>query len=102
MLNFAMGHEDFVFLNRRGKQLTRVMIFTIVKNLAEMAGIRKNVSPHTFRHSFATDLLENGANLRIIQQMLGHASILTTEIYTHLNKETLKKTIETYHPRNIG
>lgn len=101
MLNIEKGHEDFVFLNRRGKQLTRVMIFTIVKNLSELAGIRKNVSPHTFRHSFATDLLENGANLRVIQQMLGHTSILTTEIYTHLNKETLRKTIESYHPRSI-
>ncbi|MFC0876573.1 site-specific tyrosine recombinase XerD [Saccharicrinis sp. FJH2] len=98
-LDIEKGHEDFVFLNRRGKQLTRVMIFTIIKNLAEMAGIHKTVSPHTFRHSFATDLLENGANLRVIQEMLGHSSILTTEIYTHLNKETLKSTIEEFHPR---
>ncbi|MFB6316999.1 site-specific tyrosine recombinase XerD [Saccharicrinis sp. FJH54] len=98
-LDIEKGHEDFVFLNRRGKQLTRVMIFTIIKNLAELAGIHKTVSPHTFRHSFATDLLENGANLRVIQEMLGHSSILTTEIYTHMNKETLKKTISKFHPR---
>lgn len=99
-LEIAKGHEDFVFLNRRGKQLTRVMIFTIIKNLTLISGIKKRISPHTFRHSFATDLLENGANLRVIQQMLGHASILTTEIYTHLNKKTLQKAIEDYHPRN--
>lgn len=101
MLDIEKGHEDFVFLNRRGKQLTRVMIFTIIKNLAEISGIKKTVSPHTFRHSFATDLLENGANLRVIQQMLGHSSILTTEIYTHLNKDTLKNVIDTYHPRRL-
>ncbi len=98
-LDIQPGHEDFVFLNRRGKQLTRVMIFTIVKNLAVMANVKKDVSPHTFRHSFATHLLENGANLRVIQQMLGHASIMTTEIYTHMDTKLLRKTIETYHPR---
>lgn len=98
-LDIAKGHEDFVFLNRRGKQLTRVMIFTIIKNLAVCAGIKKTVSPHTFRHSFATELMERGANLRVIQEMLGHASIMTTEIYTHLNKEMLRKTITEFHPR---
>ncbi len=98
-LDIKPGHEDFVFLNRRGKQLTRVMIFTIVKNLAIMAGIKKEVSPHTFRHSFATHLLEFGANLRVIQQMLGHSSIMTTEIYTHMDSKMLHDTIEQFHPR---
>jgi integrase/recombinase XerD len=95
------GHEGYVFLNRRGAQLTRVMIFTIIKNLAEQIGLRKNVSPHTFRHSFATHLLEGGANLRAIQEMLGHESITTTEIYTHLDENYLKEAIISYHPRNI-
>ncbi|MDR2122782.1 MAG: tyrosine-type recombinase/integrase, partial [Flavobacteriaceae bacterium] len=90
--------EDILFLNRRGGKLTREMIFIIVKNAAEKAGIRKNVSPHTFRHSFATVLLKNGADLRSIQQMLGHESITTTEIYTHLDKQQLRDTIERYHP----
>ena len=94
------GHEDYLFLNRRGAQLTRVMIFMITKNLAELAGIKKNVSPHTFRHSFATHLLEGGANLRAIQQMLGHESILTTEIYTHMDVEFLRDTILRFHPSN--
>lgn len=98
-LDIQRGHEDVLFLNRRGKQLTRVMIFTIIKDLAVMAGIQKVVSPHTFRHSFATHLLENGANLRVIQQMLGHASILTTEIYTHMDSKLLRETINMYHPR---
>jgi integrase/recombinase XerD len=93
------GYEDFVFLNRRGKPLTRVMIFTIVKDLTARAGIRKTVSPHTFRHSFATELIERGADLRAVQEMLGHESILTTEIYTHLNNEYLRDTIMMYHPR---
>lgn len=93
------GFEDFVFLNRRGKKLTRVMIFTIIKNLAEKAGIHKNISPHTFRHSFATHLLERGADLRAIQQMLGHESITTTEIYMHLDKSFLKQVLNTFHPR---
>ena len=93
------GYEDFVFLNRRGKPLSRVMIFTIVKDLVARAGIRKNVSPHTFRHSFATELIENGADLRAVQEMLGHESILTTEIYTHLNREFLRETILKFHPR---
>ncbi|MDO9633469.1 MAG: site-specific tyrosine recombinase XerD [Paludibacter sp.] len=97
-LDIKKGHENFVFLNRRGKQLTRAMIFTIVKDLAELAGIRKKVSPHTFRHSFATHLLENGANLRAIQQLLGHESITTTELYTHIDIHFLKKTIMDCHP----
>jgi integrase/recombinase XerD len=90
--------EDILFLNRRGGKLTREMIFIIVKNVAERAGIRKNVPPHTFRHSFATILLKNGADLRSIQQMLGHESITTTEIYTHLDKQQLREVIERYHP----
>jgi len=91
--------KDTLFLNRRGKGLTRAMIFTIVKNLTKRAGIQKTISPHTFRHSFATHLLENGANLRAIQQMLGHESITTTEIYTHLDKTHLTKVINEFHPR---
>jgi len=91
--------RDTLFLNRRGKQLTRAMIFTIVKQLAEKAGIHKTISPHTFRHSFATHLLENGADLRAIQLMLGHESITTTEIYMHIDKSHLSKVINTYHPR---
>lgn len=93
------GFEDYLFLNRRGKNLTRVMIFTIVKKLVEKAGIRKNISPHTFRHSFATHLLERGANLLAIQQMLGHESITTTEIYMHLDKRFLKEVMTNFHPR---
>jgi integrase/recombinase XerD len=93
------GFEDTLFLNRRGKQLTRVMIFIIVKKLAEKAGIHKNISPHTFRHSFATHLLERGANLLAIQQMLGHESITTTEIYMHLDKRFLKEVMTKFHPR---
>lgn len=93
------GHEDFVFLNRRGAQLTRVMIFTIIKNLAVVAGIKKNISPHTLRHSFATSLVEGGADLRAVQEMLGHESITTTEIYTHLDRQFLKETVLSYHPR---
>ncbi|MEZ4797314.1 MAG: site-specific tyrosine recombinase XerD [Flavobacteriaceae bacterium] len=92
-------YSDVLFLNRRGKQLTRAMIFTIVKQLTEKAGIQKSISPHTFRHSFATHLLENGADLRAIQLMLGHESITTTEIYTHIDKSHLTKVINTYHPR---
>jgi integrase/recombinase XerD len=93
------GFEDTVFLNRRGKKLTRVMIFTIVKNLAIKVDLKKKISPHTFRHSFATHLLERGADLRAIQQMLGHESITTTEIYMHLDKSFLKKVVNTFHPR---
>ncbi len=92
-------YSDFLFLNRRGKPLTRAMIFTIVKNLAEKSGIQKTVSPHTFRHSFATHLLENGADLRAIQQMLGHESITTTEVYTHVDTTHLAKVIHQFHPR---
>ncbi|GAB3421454.1 site-specific tyrosine recombinase XerD [Niabella aquatica] len=92
------GNEDVLFLNRRGQQLTRVMIFLIIKDLVQKAGIHKTVSPHTFRHSFATHLIEGGANLRAVQEMLGHESITTTEIYTHLNKEFLRKTLEQFHP----
>ena len=91
--------QDTLFLNRRGNQLTRAMIFTIIKQLAEKAGIAKVISPHTFRHSFATHLLENGADLRAIQQMLGHQSITTTEIYTHIETSFLKQTITKFHPR---
>lgn len=97
-LNIQKGSEDILFLNRRGSKLTRDMIFKIVKELATQAGIRKNVSPHTFRHSFATHLLENGANLRAIQQLLGHESITTTELYTHIDVHFLRKTILECHP----
>lgn len=90
---------DILFLNRRGKKLTRVMIYTIIKNLVRKAGIKKKVSPHTFRHSFATHLIEGGADLRAVQEMLGHESILTTEIYTHLDREFLRDTIIRFHPR---
>jgi integrase/recombinase XerD len=93
------GHEDIVFLNRRGKQLTRVMIFTIIKQLAEKISLKKKISPHTFRHSFATHLIQGGADLRAVQEMLGHESITTTEIYTHLDKEYLKEAIISFHPR---
>ena len=99
-MNIQPGNEKYVFLNRRGAKLTRVMIFTIIKNLAERIGLKKNVSPHTFRHSFATHLLEGGANLRAIQEMLGHESITTTEIYTHLDQQFLKEAIESFHPRS--
>ncbi len=98
-LPIAIGHEDYLFLNRRGKKLTRVMIFTIIKNLAEKAGIKKKVSPHTFRHSFASHMVNRGASLRVVQEMLGHESITTTEIYTHLNDTKLRETIEKFHPR---
>ena len=91
--------KDILFLNRRGNQLTRVMIFTIIKNLAVKAGIAKNISPHTFRHSFATHLVEGGADLRAVQEMLGHESIQTTEIYTHLDRQYLQQTITEFHPR---
>lgn len=100
-LKIQKGHEDFLFLNQRGARLTRVMIFTIVKQLVCRAGITKNVSPHTFRHSFATHLLEGGANLRAIQQLLGHESILTTEIYTHMDIHYLREEILSKHPRNM-
>jgi len=92
------GNEDVLFLNRRGKKLTRVMIFMIIKELAKLAGISKNISPHTFRHSFATHLVEGGADLRAVQEMLGHESITTTEIYTHLDREYLRDTLQQFHP----
>jgi len=92
------GEEDILFLNRRGKRLTRVMVFLIIKDLVNKAGITKNISPHTFRHSFATHLVEGGADLRAVQEMLGHESITTTEIYTHLDREFLRKTLEKFHP----
>jgi integrase/recombinase XerD len=100
-MRIKRGQESYVFLNRRGSQLTRVMIFTIIKNLANEIGLKKTISPHTFRHSFATHLLEGGANLRAIQEMLGHESILTTEIYTHLDQGMLKEAITSFHPRNM-
>lgn len=94
----APGHEDYIFLNRWGKQLSRISVFTLVKEIAELAGIQKSISPHTFRHSFATHLIEGGADLRAVQLMLGHSSILTTEIYTHLDREFLKNTVTQFHP----
>jgi integrase/recombinase XerD len=100
--NIKKGDENVVFLNRRGGKLTRVMIFTIIKDLAERIGLQKTISPHTFRHSFATHLLEGGANLRAIQEMLGHESITTTEIYTHLDQRYLKEAILSFHPRNAA
>ncbi|MBM3456048.1 MAG: site-specific tyrosine recombinase XerD [Bacteroidetes bacterium] len=99
-LSIKKGNEQVVFLNRRGSMLTRVMIFTIIKQLASQIGLKKNISPHTFRHSFATHLIEGGANLRAIQEMLGHESITTTEIYTHLDQRYLRDAILNFHPRN--
>ncbi len=93
-------HEDILFLNRRGRGLSRIMIFTIIKDLVAAAGIKKNISPHTFRHSFATELIDRGADLRAVQEMLGHESILTTEIYTHLDREFLRDAIIRFHPRS--
>lgn len=94
------GNEGYVFLNRRGSKLSRVMIFTIIKKLAADTGLKKSISPHTFRHSFATHLIEGGADLRAVQEMLGHESITTTEIYTHLDREYLKQVIQEFHPRS--
>ncbi len=99
-LKIQPGNEDILFLNRRGRMLTRVMVFTIIKELASAAGIKKKVSPHTLRHSFATHLVEGGADLRAVQEMLGHESIITTEIYTHLDREYLREAIISYHPRS--
>lgn len=99
-LSISKESENVLFLNRRGKKLSRVMIFTIIKNLAEKVGLGKRISPHTFRHSFATHLINGGADLRAVQEMLGHESILTTEIYTHLDKDYLKSTISQFHPRS--
>jgi len=99
-LNISEGFEGYLFINRRGKNLTRNMIFIIVKDLVKKAGLNKNISPHTFRHSFATHLIEGGADLRAVQEMLGHESITTTEIYTHLNKNYLKEVVNKFHPRS--
>ncbi len=99
-LSADAASEDIVFLNQRGKGLSRVMIFLIIKDIAEKTGITKNISPHTFRHSFATHLIEGGADLRAVQEMLGHESITTTEIYTHLDREYLKQIITEFHPRS--
>jgi integrase/recombinase XerD len=98
-IKIQKGHEDFIFLNGRGAKISRVMVFYIIKSLAEKAGIRKTISPHTFRHSFATHLIEGGADLRAVQEMLGHASITTTEIYTHLDRDYLRSNILSFHPR---
>ena len=97
-INVKPGNEDILFLNRRGGKLSRVMIFLIIKELARQAGIKKDISPHTFRHSFATHLVEGGADLRAVQEMLGHESITTTEIYTHLDREFLRDTLQRHHP----
>ena len=99
-LEVEKGHEAFLFLNRRGKQLTRQMVFIVIKDLVAKAGLNKTVSPHTFRHSFATHLIEGGADLRAVQEMLGHESITTTEIYTHLDRDYLKQIIKDFHPRS--
>lgn len=101
-LDIEKGYEDVLFLNKRGTALSRVMVFNIIKHLANRAGIKKNVSPHTFRHSFASHLVSGGADLRAVQDMLGHESILTTEIYTHLDDHYLKDTINKFHPRSKG
>jgi integrase/recombinase XerD len=99
-ITIKKGNEDFIFLNRRGTKLSRVMIFMIIKDLALKIGLTKTISPHTFRHSFATHLIEGGADLRAVQEMLGHESITTTEIYTHLDRDFLKQTIQQFHPRS--
>ena len=99
-ISIQKGNEDFVFLNRRGTKLSRVMVFLLIKDLAQKIGLQKTISPHTFRHSFATHLIEGGADLRAVQEMLGHESITTTEIYTHLDRDYLKQTIQQYHPRS--
>ena len=99
-LEIKKGHEDILFLNRRGAALSRVMVFNIIKALADKTGLRKTISPHTFRHSFATHLIEGGADLRAVQEMLGHESITTTEIYTHLDRDYLRQVIQDFHPRS--
>ena len=101
VMKIKPGEEDYVFLNRRGAHLTRTMILIMIKQQAELAGIRKTISPHTLRHSFATALLEGGADLRVIQALLGHESIGTTEIYTHIDTTTLRREILEHHPRNM-
>jgi integrase/recombinase XerD len=100
LIEVTKGEEDILFLNRRGSRLTRVMVFTIIKNLAQKCGVKKTISPHTFRHSFATHLVEGGADLRAVQEMLGHESITTTEIYTHIDRTFLTAQILKYHPRS--
>ena len=100
-MKIKKGEEDYVFLNRRGSHLTREMVFMLVKQWAKDAGIEKHISPHTFRHSFATHLVEGGADLRAVQQMLGHESITTTEIYTHLDKDYIRSNISQFHPREL-
>jgi integrase/recombinase XerD len=100
-LKVKKDSENILFLNRRGSKLTRIMVFLIIKDLARLAGIEKNISPHTFRHSFATHLIEGGADLKAVQDMLGHESITTTEIYTHLDTDYLKETVLNFHPRNV-
>ena len=102
ILQISKQDTDVLFLNRRGKRISRQMIFYIVKDQIEKVGINKNISPHSFRHSYATHLVQNGADLRAVQELLGHVSITTTEIYTHLNREDLRKAIMDYHPRNKG
>lgn len=99
-MKIVKGNEDYLFVNQRGSKLSRMAVFNLVKSLGELAGVTKNISPHTFRHSFATHLLENGANLRAIQQLLGHESITTTELYTHIDVQYLRETILEYHPMN--
>ena len=99
-LDIKLGYEDFVFLNKRGSSLSRVTVFTVIKAAADKAGVRKSISPHTFRHSFATHLIEGGADLRAVQEMLGHESITTTEIYTHLDRDYLRQVITAFHPRS--
>ncbi|MBQ7349999.1 MAG: site-specific tyrosine recombinase XerD [Bacteroides sp.] len=100
VIDIKTGYEDFVFISKRGKNISRIMVFHIIKELSESIGLKKNISPHTFRHSFATHLLEGGANLRAIQSMLGHESIGTTEIYTHIDRNRLRNEIIEHHPRN--
>jgi len=101
-IDIKPGNEDFLFLNRRGAKLSRVMVFTIIKQLTQAIGLKKKISPHTFRHSFATHLIEGGADLRAVQEMLGHESITTTEIYTHLDRDFLRDTLIQFHPRSKG
>ena len=100
-IDVKKGSEDMVFLSKRGTPISRIMVFHFIKQYADQAGIKKNISPHTFRHSFATHLLEGGANIRAIQQMLGHEKITTTEIYTHMDREYLRQEIIEHHPRNM-
>ncbi len=99
-ISIVKGNEDYIFLNKRGTKLSRISVFTLIKDLALKIGLQKNISPHTFRHSFATHLIEGGADLRAVQEMLGHESITTTEIYTHLDRDFLKQTIQQFHPRS--